>query len=61
MYKMSNRSKVGRVMLLPAFVIVWLLWVIFSGFAVCFSWLEHHQEKIMNKFNKIIDRWFPLG
>ena len=61
MYKMSARSKFGRVAVLPLFVIVWLLWVIFSGCAVAFSWLEFHQEKIMCRFNEIIDHWFPLG
>lgn len=58
---MSNRSKVGRVAIFPIFVAVWAMWLIFSGCALTFSWLEFRQEKIMRKFNDIIDKWFPLG
>lgn len=59
--KMSNRSKVGRIALLPAFVPVWLLWVLFSGAINLFEYLEFWQAKVMRKFHDVIDKWFPLG
>ena len=59
--KMSNRSKIGRIALLPFFVPVWLLWLLFSGARNLFEYLEFWQAKIMRKFHDVIDKWFPLG
>ena len=61
MSKMSNRSKVGRIALLPIFLPVWLLWVLFSGARNLFEHLEFWQAKVMQKFHDVIDKWFPLG
>ena len=59
--KMSNRSKVGRIALLPIFIPVWLLWAFFSGARNLFELLEFWQAKVMQKFHDVIDKWFPLG
>lgn len=59
--KMSNRSKVGRIALLPIFLPVWLLWVLFSGVRNLFEYLEFWQAKVIRKFHDVIDKWFPLG
>ena len=61
MHKMSNRSMIGRIALLPFFVPVWLLWVLFSGARNLFEWLEFWQAKVMQKFHDVIDQWFPIG
>lgn len=61
MSRMSNRSKVGRIALLPIFLPVWLLWVLFSGARSLFEYLEFWQAKVMRKFHDVIDKWFPLG
>ena len=61
MYKMSNRSKAGRIALLPIFLPVWLLWVLFSAARNLFEHLEFWQSKVMRKFNDDIDKWFPIG
>lgn len=47
MSKMSNKSKVGRIALLPIFLPVWLLWVLFSGARNLFEYLEFWQAKVM--------------
>lgn len=59
--KMSNKSKVGRIALLPIFLPVWLLWVLFYGARNLFEYLEFWQAKVMRKFHNVIDKWFPLG
>lgn len=59
--KMSNKSKVGRIALLPIFLSVWLLWVLFSGARNLFEYLEFWQAKVMRKFHDVIDKRFPLG
>ena len=61
MHKMSNRSKAGRIALLPIFIPVWLLWVFFSGARNLFEYLEFWQKSVMRKFHDVIDKWFPIG
>lgn len=61
MSKMSNRSNVCRIALLPIFLPVWLLWVLFSGARNLFEYLEFCQAKVIRKFHDVIDKWFPLG
>lgn len=61
MYKMSLKSKIGRISMLPFFLFLWLPWVICDGNRIIFEWLENKMRKLVNKFNDWIDKNFPLG
>jgi hypothetical protein len=61
MYKMSKKSKIGRISILPFFLLLWLPWIIFVGCRIIFEWLENKMRKRVNKFNDWIDKKFPLG
>ena len=61
MYKMSLRSKIGRISILPLFLFLWSLWFICDVSRTIFEWLENKMLKQLNKFNDWIDKNFPLG
>lgn len=60
MYKMSLKSKIGRISILPLFLFLWSLLVICEGSRTLFEWLENKMLKQVNKFNDWIDKKFPL-
>jgi hypothetical protein len=60
-HKMSKKSKIGRISILPFFLLLWLPWIIFVGCRIIFEWLENKMRKRVNKFNDWIDEKFPLG
>lgn len=60
MYKMSTKSKVGRISLLPVFSLLWIIWVLFSVTVFIFECLESKSAYALDKFQSMVDKYFPL-
>ena len=60
MYKMSTRSKVIRIALLPIWLVLWVVGGITYLLNDLFEFIWEHMDKLMDKFMSWVNRIAPL-
>lgn len=60
MYKMSKRSKIIRIALLPAWLIIWLVGAVAMVLAYIFDGVYNAMDKLRDKFESWANDIAPL-
>lgn len=61
MHSMSKKSLAGRVIILPLYIAVLMLGLVFYKTGKSFCWLANFTDKARRKIDLLVDKRFPLA